>query len=72
MRKDQSAFEKKVEEKLDQISKTIENVKEEKAVLSSIKEKGKSKESDAFHQVCLVLYYFVVYYLFLNTINIIV
>jgi effector-binding domain-containing protein len=72
MRKDQSAFEKKVEEKLDQISKTIENVKEEKAVLSSIKEKGKSKESDPFHQVCLVLYYFVVYYLFLNTTNIIV
>ena len=48
MRKDQSAFEKKVEEKLDQISKTIENVKEEKAVLSSIKEKGKVKSQMLF------------------------
>lgn len=71
MRKNQEEFEKKVEEKLDQISKAVEGLKEEKVALSDVKGKGKGKSPDVFHHVYLI---FIIHCLLfiLNIINIIV
>lgn len=49
----QDKFETRVEEKLDEISNLIGNLKEEKIALDNIKGKGKNKSPDVFHNVCL-------------------
>ena len=52
------------EDKLNEISKSIESLKEEKAALDNVKGKGKPKMLDIFYRVYLFLYYFIVYYFF--------
>ena len=52
----------KFEKKLDEISNSIKNLKEEKMVLDNVKGKGKNKTSDIFYHVYLLLYYFVIIY----------